>query len=73
MFKNLFKHEICLNLTIKPPEQNRKNKSMTVNICSKSATLTTDLGYIFFLLCKNYLHDFGIKQVIYDYNNNNGK
>ena len=66
MFKNLFKHEICLNLTIKPPEQNRKNKSMTVNICSKSATLTTDLGYIF-------LHDFGIKQVIYDYNNNNGK
>ena len=29
--KNRLKHENCLKLTIKPPEQNCKNKSITIN------------------------------------------
>ena len=30
-WKNRLKHEISLKWTIKPPEQNRKNRSITVN------------------------------------------
>ena len=51
--KNRLTHEICLKLTIKTPERNRKNKNITVNKhMFKVASLTTDFEYVYLYLVK---------------------
>ena len=60
--ENILQDEICLKLVIKPPERNRKNKSITVNKnMVKFHNSNNWLWVCIFLLGKNGLEYFRIK------------